>query len=193
MMTTFYLIRHGDKNREAGDPALSELGKQQAKKTARHLTQLPINAIYSSPLLRTKQTAFIIAKELDLTVVEEEALKERMNWELPNQSFEEFVKEWNYATLHPDFKPSLGDSVVDTAERIQKVIKKLAMKHTQEQVVLITHGGAIKDFISTISKKHAKLIAQRKMEGIRECSITKVISDGETIKLQEIDIIDHLS
>jgi len=36
-MNTFYLIRHGQKVSEAGDPGLTELGKEQARKTAKFL------------------------------------------------------------------------------------------------------------------------------------------------------------
>ena len=35
-MNTFYLIRHGQKVRHAGDPELTDLGKDQALKTGEY-------------------------------------------------------------------------------------------------------------------------------------------------------------
>src|SRR6266700_7514412 len=73
MQTTIYLIRHGEvKNPDniiyARLPKfdLSANGKKQAEQAAEFLKDKHIEAIYSSPLERAKQTAEIIQKELDL-------------------------------------------------------------------------------------------------------------------------------
>ena len=62
--TRLYLIRHGQSAGNAegrfgghGPTPLSELGKEQAEKTAKVLAKEGISAIYSSDLLRAVQTA----------------------------------------------------------------------------------------------------------------------------------------
>jgi broad specificity phosphatase PhoE len=73
-----YLIRHASTaNNEAtpprlqgrrDDPGLSALGREQAMRTARWLAGQGLDAVYSSPLLRARQTAEEVAKALRLTV-----------------------------------------------------------------------------------------------------------------------------
>lgn len=172
-MPTFYLVRHGDKVREPGDPGLSTLGQAQAKKTAEYLQDFPITKIYASPYARTKETAHIISEILSLPVSLHDALKERMNWNKSGQSFEAFIDEWEYATANPDFRPASGDSVKETAERLKKFLMDKRHK-TDEHIVVVTHGGTIRDFFSMFSQDTQKLLKERPLEGIQECSITKI-------------------
>lgn len=56
------IIRHAQPEDETltggvGDPPLSALGKQQSELLARYLQTQPITAVYSSPLVRSTQTA----------------------------------------------------------------------------------------------------------------------------------------
>jgi broad specificity phosphatase PhoE len=52
-----YLVQHGDKQRLPGDPGLTRKGRQQATDTRRWLRGLGVRALYSSPLLRARETA----------------------------------------------------------------------------------------------------------------------------------------
>ena len=73
-MATILLVRHGEndwvkKHRLAGwieGIHLNENGRQQAAAAAERLTPLPIKALYSSPVLRCRETAEFIAKAKDL-------------------------------------------------------------------------------------------------------------------------------
>lgn len=58
------------------DGPLSQTGKQQAQRTSQLLQDHPIAAIYSSPLLRAKQTAQVIAADHDLDIQCVEPLRE---------------------------------------------------------------------------------------------------------------------
>lgn len=72
--TELYLIRHGDAlpdahELEAGDydaQHLSELGRRQAQALAERLAQTHFDALYTSPLRRTQQTAAPLAAQLGL-------------------------------------------------------------------------------------------------------------------------------
>ena len=71
MTTTIYLFRHGetDWNKEKRfmgqtQIALNDKGKEQALKLAQRVKKLSLVKLYSSDLLRTKQTAEIIATEI---------------------------------------------------------------------------------------------------------------------------------
>jgi len=68
LVTLIYLVQHGDKERLAGDPGLTELGRGQAGATARWLQGAGLQALFSSPLRRARQTALPIAAVAGLTV-----------------------------------------------------------------------------------------------------------------------------
>jgi len=61
LVTLIYLVQHGDKERLAGDPGLTELGSGQAGATARWLQGAGLQALFSSPLRRARETAAAIA------------------------------------------------------------------------------------------------------------------------------------
>src|ERR1700733_3175541 len=66
-----YLIRHGESTNNAGmppvpDPPLTDLGREQARRTAQYLAGLPFAALYASPMRRAIETAFQISETLQL-------------------------------------------------------------------------------------------------------------------------------
>ncbi|WP_413205713.1 histidine phosphatase family protein [Rhodospirillum sp. A1_3_36] len=82
----FLFLRHGESTtNRAGviagwrDPELTDLGCEQARRAAEILKDLPLTAIFSSPLQRAWDTAAPIAKVLDMPVHAVDGLKER-NW-----------------------------------------------------------------------------------------------------------------
>ncbi len=78
-MTTIYFVRHGEAEAGFGahrDPGLSELGRNQAIATAKHLATLDPIPIFSSPLLRAQETAQELAKIWDAPITTEERIAE---------------------------------------------------------------------------------------------------------------------
>lgn len=127
-MTTIYLIRHGQKEPHAGDPGLTTIGIDQAKQTGKFLSQFPISKIVSSPFKRTVETAQNIASELQLEHTLHDDLVERMNWNDPTVTRQQFLQEWIKATNNREYIPKYGDSSLATGQRIENVISQIAMK-----------------------------------------------------------------
>ena len=68
-LTTVILVRHAEKGvDEAGDPDLTELGIKRAKELVRVLQDQPIDAIYSTPFKRTRQTVAPLAEAKALEI-----------------------------------------------------------------------------------------------------------------------------
>lgn len=67
-MTAIYLVQHGAREQQPGDPALTERGRKQAAITARWFQRITLTAVYSSPLRRAQQTAGPIAAAAGLPV-----------------------------------------------------------------------------------------------------------------------------
>ena len=74
-MTTIYLVRHGEyenpdylfPGRSSGFP-LSARGREQVCKLADYFVKKPIAALFSSPLLRTMQSAEIISRTIHVPI-----------------------------------------------------------------------------------------------------------------------------
>ncbi|WP_245954284.1 histidine phosphatase family protein [Paenibacillus flagellatus] len=75
MSTTFFLVRHALKEKAIGDVPITPKGVSQAQATARHFSNRPIAALYSSPLRRAKETAEYIALETKAPVQVDDRLR----------------------------------------------------------------------------------------------------------------------
>jgi broad specificity phosphatase PhoE len=196
-MVTFYLIRHGQKEEALGNPSLTILGKQQAKITAKYLKNKKIKKIYASPRKRTIQTASIIAKELNLQITQDERLKERMIWGGNTKvSFDEFLDEWIKTDLDRSFKPRFGDSSIETGKRMESLINEINLD-TNSNVLLVSHGGAIADFLrNNFSDSELPIVKYKRHDAmflkILECSITIVEKKVDKFLLKQVGSIDHL-
>jgi len=197
-MNTFYLIRHGQKVGEAGDPGLTELGKEQARKTAKFLKDKNISKIYSSTYKRTKETAEIINKTLKVEVIFDNRLRERMNWgSVPNQTLEEFLKEWEYSNFHRDFKPKAGISSLQSGKDAFNIISEISTSLPDSNIAIITHGGVICDLLGNIFpdselRKLKPDFPEKLDKLIKECSITTLIKNSNKFSLKEIGAVNHL-
>lgn len=80
MRTTFFLVRHGVKEKRIGDVSITSEGAAQAKSTALHLANVPVTKIIASPLRRAIDTAAHISLQTNVTVMEDLRLRERANW-----------------------------------------------------------------------------------------------------------------
>jgi broad specificity phosphatase PhoE len=181
-----YVVQHAEKAPEAGDPPLTDLGRRQATRTGAWLSSLGAGAVYSSPLLRARQTAHHISVALgDLAVSVDDRLRERMNWDgaLP---LDQFLDDWTRATADRDFVPRAGDSSHQAARRMLSFLREHAAGPSP--IAVVTHGGITVDALRTLLGDDAVPAALMRRGG-PACAITTV--DAGTV----IDIarIDHLT
>lgn len=194
-MIKIHLIRHGQKESHPGDPALTDLGILQAQQTGKYLSQFPISKIIASPYKRTQQTAQHIGEQLNLDFSTDDALKERMNWEHELIPKENFLTEWTKATQERSYNPKWGDSSNSTGERIHELVKNLEVEKPQH-IVLVSHGGAIVDFLRSIFDDDAVAQLEKQYpEGVDyqmlNCSINTVKLGKEQV-IELLDYVDHL-
>ena len=154
--TRIIAVRHGETawnvdTRIQGqlDIALNEKGRWQAQRLARSLAASePMAALYSSDLLRARDTAQSIADATGLTVVTEPGLRERAFGKFEGKTFAELEAAWPEETLRwrqrdPDWAPPGGESLKAMRDRVLRTVQTLAARHLGEQIVLVTHGGAL--------------------------------------------------
>jgi probable phosphoglycerate mutase len=159
---TFVLLRHGEtpltpQKRFSGsggtDPSLSDVGREQAERAAAMLARRgTIQAVVSSPLARTRETAGVVAARLGLDVEIEDGLRETDFGAWEGLTFAE-VRERHPDDLNawlasPDAEPTGGgESFAATAERIAATRDKLIAAHQGRTVLLVTHVTPIKTFV----------------------------------------------
>jgi broad specificity phosphatase PhoE len=191
-----YLVRHGQKNIQPGDPELTPLGFAQAQQTAVFLQDKKLEAIFASPAKRTQQTAKVISDLLNLPVQTSPLLKERMDWLDHKQSKEEFLHEWTKATADRDFIPQFGQSSKATGKRLEQFLYQLADKKLNN-ILLVSHGGAIMDFLRNLfPDQNFQALKKRYPAGwdfqCHHCSLTQVcLHPAPTIKL--LNYTSHLT
>ena len=184
-MTTFYLLRHGENDKDPGDQPLNETGRRQATITAQFFARLPVDAVYASPLARARQTAQCVADLVGLSVVVDERLRERANFgDLPGQTLAEFVAMWQRCDGNRDHAPEVGLAARANGERLEAWLRAV---HAEMP------GGTIGDFLLNIFPRPE---LARQLPGfphsIANCSITVVHFDGDRFTLERLAAVDHL-
>ncbi|MET9578901.1 bifunctional RNase H/acid phosphatase [Streptomyces massasporeus] len=159
---TFVLLRHGEtpltpQKRFSGsggtDPSLSDVGRDQAERAAAMLARRgTIQAVVSSPLARTRETAGIVAARLGLGVSIDDGLRETDFGAWEGLTFAE-VRERHPDDLNawlasPDAEPTGGgESFAATATRLAATRDKLVAAHAGRTVLLVTHVTPIKTLV----------------------------------------------
>lgn len=197
-MTTFYLIRHGQKEEIFGDPPLTQLGREQAEKTVEFFKNKRISLLFASPMRRTRETASFFSLPLSLMVNIDNRLKERLNWgEKTHESQQEFFEEWAKTDNDHSYISTHGESSVSCGMRMRTFLDELSEQYKNNAVLIVTHGGAIGDVLRNLfPKKSLPLTIDPKTYSphiaIHECSITRVEqADGE-YKLDSLNQTHHL-
>jgi len=109
-LTTFYLIRHAEKDRsdsENRDPSLTEDGLKRAKNWAKVLKDIDFDAIYSTNYNRTMQTATPLAELGNLEI---------LNYDANNLYDTEFKKATSGKTVlvvgHSNTTPQFANAIL---------------------------------------------------------------------------------
>ena len=161
-----FIVRHGDAIPGADeiipsgvydDLPLSKNGRQQAQDLAKRLGAVHFDAIYTSPLLRCRQTAAPLAERLGLTPVIVDGLKEiRLGFIRPlpedasdlealYRALEErqrdivrMAGETGHWDAIPDSEPSHA-----FRQRVVTALDEIANRHIGQRVITFAHGGVV--------------------------------------------------
>lgn len=153
---TYIKMRHG--HGEHNDPKteflscdnevapshLTEEGKKNAQKTAQEIAQGGVDVIIASPLIRTQETAKILAQAAGLSedaIVTDDRITE-VNWgDFNGKSFEEF--RGYYASKRERFDKALpnGETWSQVKQRTAEFLYDLEEKYQNKRIVIVTHGA----------------------------------------------------
>ena len=140
-MTTLLLVRHGETDWNAvgrlqghTDRPLSDYGRRQARALASELEDEELKAIYSSDLVRARETAEIVGERLGLPVVLDPDLREKDwgTWEGLN-------------AVERDRVEFVGETTEAHQERILGALRRISERHPDDsRVLVVTHGGSMR-------------------------------------------------
>jgi probable phosphoglycerate mutase len=156
--TTVFLVRHGQTDWIARgiagrlpDVHLNAEGREQAAHLAARMQHLPLRAIYSSPLERTRQTAAPLASALGMEVRRlPEAVEldfgEWVGHPIPGLSADPRWRAFNsYRSLSP--APG-GELMPEVQTRIVRAIVRIRDAHPGEAVAVFSHGDVIRSAVA---------------------------------------------
>lgn len=136
---------------------LSDEGRAQAEVLAGRLAELPIAAVYASPVARAHQTARPIADKLGLEVRAHDGLTEVDAGDLTGRTFDELGKldEWK-RIVRQSSRAQLpnGESLAHMQTRAVAAVEALAAAHPGEVVVAVSHRDPILAVIAHYSGAH---------------------------------------
>ncbi len=171
--TEVYLIRHADAlpGEERVIPGggydaqpLSALGQRQAQALGEWLAPVQFEAIYSSPLRRTQETALPLAERQGLNIQSVPNLREvRLGLDVGGPAVGE-----NAGTTAASLRKRLAEVVRRVGEtgkwssipgseasepfraRVVETIQELANRHAGQRVAVFSHGGVINAYIAVL-------------------------------------------
>ena len=153
-MATILLARHGetDWNREHRwqghtDRPLTARGREQARALARRLAEIRLEAVYTSDLMRARDTAASVAERqgLDVRTMSELREVDVGSWAGLTKSeaevrFPEAFRRWQLG----DTGWQDGETYEEMSERVLAAIGRIASEHPNGPVLVVSHGGSIR-------------------------------------------------
>jgi probable phosphoglycerate mutase len=157
LSTKLGFIRHGstawNKERRAqgnSDIPLDQDGLRDAGRLSERVTNEEWDYIYSSDLLRAKQTAEIVAKKLQVDeVVLDSRLREVSGGQIEGTTEAERIKKWgdNWRALDLGVEPK--EMVL---KRALSFIEEITEKHSDKNVLVVSHGSYIRHLLRELIK-----------------------------------------
>ena len=191
-MNDWYLVRHGEttwnaERRVQGhtDVPLHDGGREQAALTGRRLADVRFGAVYSSDLIRARETAEIIVAASNTgpyEIVFDQRLREVSFGEVEGKTWTE-MDEGVRAVQHErnlDFAPPGGESYRQMLDRLGGFAEMLRERHPHDDVLVVGHGAAFRALAVRMLSLPDETFWS--LSGLRSASISRVRrrDDGRT-------------
>ncbi|MBI2675266.1 MAG: histidine phosphatase family protein [Candidatus Aenigmarchaeota archaeon] len=205
MKTKILLVRHGQtdwntKNLIQGDSDFSRLteeGRRQTRLVKERLIRekIRIDAVYSSPLERAIETANMLKPDgMEIRIMD--SLRERhFPASLEGKTFDENIRKrkklfetWKRIRELPGVKDV--ETVREVKIRSYKAHMKIAKENMGKTVLVVSHGGFIKNLVLAVKRKPASYLNEFDIDN---CSITVLEYDEKKLRVVKINDTRHLT
>ena len=191
-MTQIYLIRHceaeGNIYRRAQgwhDSGISPKGARQIEALAERFRDIPVDALYSSDLLRARRTAGAVTKYHDVPLQTTPRLREMKLGVWEDRPFGDIGHE-SPALLaafngDPDrWHVEGAESFAELKRRMSAVVREIAAAHEGECVACVSHGMAIRALLADVLNAPSERLDVLVPHGDNTAVSLLEIENGET-------------
>ena len=198
-MQTLWLIRHGERldfvepewfetATYPYDPPLSPLGLTAATALANELSEVRFDRIFTSPFLRTIQTAHPLARLLQIPIQLEWGLCEWLceDWSptLPaTMPIEQLIAD--YPQIDRTYQSLLLPSYPETLNELDRrtiIIAQKLVQSNRENILIIAHKGSILGITAALTEDSAW-----RSHHLACAGMIKLVSDGNSWKQCQIE------
>jgi len=209
MSTKILVIRHGETEWNRGkifrgtyDIPLNENGQQQAGIAAAALKNIQIDAAYTSPLSRARETAEIVMKSHGITPQDHEGLLDLDYGDWTGKEDSEVAKCWPkehalWVSKPHRVRPPGGTTLKEVFDASFTAMEELAEKHDGETIALFAHRVINKVLLLgalSLELDRFPFIVQgnccvNEIERVRDGYLIHSINDVSHIKNEGIDLL----
>ena len=168
-----YMVRHGQtaasrENRFSGslDPPLTQVGEAMAEAFARAYAPLTWDAIYTSPMRRTRQTAEALSRLTGVAVTVDDGLKEIEYGEWEGLRQDEVKAQWPeafeyWASDVASRGTPGGETAFHVAARAMRVVEAIRSRHQRGNVMLVSHKATLRVITCALLGLDVRLFRER--------------------------------
>lgn len=198
---TIYLVRHGqtewnEKRITQGqsESNISKTGIEQAETVGEQFKHVEFSAIYSSDLSMAYRTAEIIKLNRKLIIKTSKLLRGRSygifegkNIDVYKNTLKNKLEERKTLPENEYGSFKLTQDVETDEElifRFMKKIKNIATIHLNQNILIVTHSGCIKNFLIKIGYMDRKSLPEG---SFKHGGYMKLLSDGQNFSIEEME------
>jgi probable phosphoglycerate mutase len=122
---------------------LSDRGRTDMARTSEFLKDVPLAAIYSSPLLRARQSAEVLARTHPGVPVRYTGwlIEVHTSWQGENNRITEEIRGFSY---YDPLKGEADETIMDVFTRMDRALRMVLHRHPGQTAVCVSHGDPIK-------------------------------------------------
>ncbi len=189
------------------DVPLTDLGQEQARAVGGWLASLPADrrpeVVVTSPYLRARETWRLAAEASGLDTPPpstDDRLVDRLLGELEMMTRAAVLARFPCEPARRDeagiweYRPPGGESFADIRTRLTSFLEDLHREHSGRRVVIVAHDAVVLMFRAVIEDLDWDGLAavEESVGAVRNASISRFVSDGNSLKLDCYNVIDHL-
>lgn len=203
-MTVLYLIRHAECEANINmvfsghtDCDVTENGEIQLKQLAERFKNIELDAVYSSPLIRTLKTAkavnlyhnLPIIKNKDIIEINGGGFEGKLWGDIPGLYPAEYDLWKNNQSL---FAIQDGESMQNVYDRMKKAVLDIVLDNKGKTIAVVSHGCAIRNFLCFVLNKQFAEIDS--VEWCENTGVSKIcFNEDNEPQVEYINDDSHLS
>ena len=203
-VTKVYIVRHCETDGNAlrifqghTNNDINEMGAKQLLALGDKFKNIPLNAVYSSPLIRAHKTALAISESRNTPLFTNDGLVEinggvyegKTFPELKN-SYPEFAEMWESKTW--EFAPENGETMPEAYDRIWDTVTKIVKENKDKTIAIVSHGFVIRSLFCRILYNDIKKFRQLDYGFNTSVSLLE-FEDETTPKIVYLNDLSHLT